>query len=54
MDKMSIRIYDSNGNNLNDVFNKRLGLLNPEYNNNLCTTLIVKIEENSKSLQTKV
>jgi len=54
MDKMSIRLYDSNGNNLNDVFNKRLGLLNPVYNNNLCTTLIVKIEENSKSLQTKV
>lgn len=54
MDKMGIRLYDSNGNNLNDVFNKRLGLLNPVYNNNLCTTLIVKIEENSKSLQTKV
>ena len=54
MDKMEIRLYDSNGNNLNDVFNKRLGLLNPEYNKNLCTTLIVKIEENSKSLQTKV
>jgi hypothetical protein len=54
MDKMGIRLYDSDGNNLNDVFNKRLGLLNPEYNKNLCTTLIVKIEENSKSLQTKV
>jgi len=54
MDKMEIRFYDSNGNNLNDVFNKRLGLLNPEYNKNLCTTLIVKIEENLKSLQTKV
>ena len=53
MDKMTIRLYDSNGNNLNDVFNKKLGLLNPEYNNNLCTTLIVKIEENSKSLHTK-
>ena len=54
MDKMTIRLYDSNGNNLNDVFNKKLGLLNPEYNKNLYTTLIVKIEENSKSLQTKV
>ena len=54
MDKMTIRLYDSNGNNLNDVFNKKLGLLNSEYNKNLCTTLIVKIEENSKSLQTKV
>lgn len=54
MDKMTIRLYDSNGNNLNDVFNKRLGLLNPDYNKNLYTTLIVKIEENSKSLQTKV
>jgi hypothetical protein len=53
MDKMSIRLYDSNGNNLNDVFNKRLGLLNPEYNKNLYTTLIVKIEENSKSFHTK-
>ena len=54
MDKMTIRLYDSNGNNLNDVFNKRLGLLNPDYNKNLYTTLIVKIEENSKSLHTKV
>jgi len=53
MDKMSIRLYDSDGNNLNDGFNKRLGLLNPEYNKNLYTTLIVKIEENSKSLHTK-
>ena len=53
MDKMTIRLYDSNGNNLNDVFNKRLGLLNPDYNKNLYTTLIVKIEENSKSLHTK-
>ena len=53
MDKLTIRLYDSNGNNLNDVFNKRLGLLNPEYNKNLYTTLIVKIEENSKSLHTK-
>lgn len=23
MDKMTIRLYDSDGNNLNDVFNKR-------------------------------
>ena len=54
MDKLTIRLYDSNGNNLNDIFNKRLGLLNPEYNKNLYTTLIIKIEENSKSLHTKV
>ena len=53
MDKMTIRLYDSNGNNLNDVFNKRLGLLNPDYNKNLYTPLSVKLEENSKSLHTK-
>jgi hypothetical protein len=53
MDKMTIRLYDSNGNNLNDIFNKKLGLLNTEYNRNLYTTLVIKIEENSKSLHTK-
>jgi hypothetical protein len=53
MDKMTIRLYDSNGNNLNDIFNKKLGLLNTEYYKNLYTTLVIKIEENSKSLHTK-
>ena len=50
MDKLIIRLYDSNGNNLNDIFYKKLGLLNTEYNSNLFSSLIIKIEENLKSL----
>jgi hypothetical protein len=53
MDKLTIRLYDSDGNNLNDVFSKKLGLLNTNYYNNLYTTIIMKIEENAKSLHTK-
>lgn len=52
MDKLTIRLYDSNGNNLNDIFYKKLGLLNTEYNSNLFSSLIIKIEENLKSIHT--
>ena len=50
MDKLTIRFYDSDGNNLNDIFYKKLGLLNTEYNSNLFSSLIIKIQENSKSI----
>ena len=50
MDKLTIRLYDSNGNNLNDIFYKKLGLLNTEYNSNLYSSLIIKIEENLKGI----
>jgi hypothetical protein len=50
MDKLTIKLYDSNGNNLNDIFYKKLGLLNTDYNSNLFSTLLIKIQENSKSL----
>jgi hypothetical protein len=52
MDKLTIRLYDSNGNNLNDIFYKKLGLLNTEYNSNLFSSLIIKIEENVKGIHT--
>jgi hypothetical protein len=50
MDKLTIKLYDSNGNNLNDIFYKKLGLLNTDYNSTLYSSLIIKIQENSKSL----
>lgn len=50
MDKLTIRLYDSNGNNLNDIFYKKLGLLNTDYNSNLFSSLLIKIQEQSKSL----
>ena len=50
MDKLTIRLYDSNGNNLNDIFYKKLGLLNIDYNSNLFSSLLIKIQEHSKSL----
>jgi len=50
MDKLTIKLYDSNGNNLNDIFYKKLGLLNTDYNSTLYSTLLIKIQENSKSL----
>jgi len=50
MDKLTIRFYDSDGNNLNDIFYKKLGLLNTDYNSNLFSSLLIKIQENSKSI----
>ena len=50
MDKLTIKLYDSNGNNLNDIFYKKLGLLNTDYNSTLYSSLIIKIQEHSKSL----
>ena len=50
MDKLTIRLYDSKGNNLNDIFYKKLGLLNTDYNSNLFSSLLIKIQEQSKSL----
>lgn len=50
MDKLTIRLYDSKGNNLNDIFYKKLGLLNTDYNSNLFSSLLIKIQEHSKSL----
>jgi hypothetical protein len=50
MDKLTIRLYDSKGNNLNNIFYKKLGLLNTDYNSNLFSSLLIKIQEHSKSL----
>jgi hypothetical protein len=52
MDKLTIRLYDSKGNNLNNIFYKKLGLLNTEYNSTLFSSLIIKIEENVKGIHT--
>jgi hypothetical protein len=50
-DKLVIRLYDSNGFPLDNVFKKRLGLLNYSYNRNMYTNVIIKISEIEKNLE---
>lgn len=53
LDKFTIRIYDSDGNSLNDIFVKRPNLLNSNYFSNMYTTMIIKVDETDKSLVAK-
>ena len=53
LDKITIRIYDSDGNALNDLFNNKAGLLNPFYFKNMYTTVVIKVDEIDKSLVAK-
>jgi len=50
-DKLVIRLYDSNGLPLDNVFKKRLSLLNYSYNRNMYTNVIIKISEIEKNLE---
>jgi hypothetical protein len=52
-DKITIRIYDSDGNALNDLFKNKSGLLNPYYFKNMYTTVVIKVDEIDKSLVAK-
>jgi hypothetical protein len=53
LDKITIKLYDSDGVSLNDTFKNRPGLLNTNYFKNLYTTVLIKIEEVDKSLIAK-
>jgi hypothetical protein len=53
LDRIDFKFFDSNGNNLNEIFNKKLGLLNTNYYNNLYTSIVIKVEENDRILVTK-
>ena len=49
----SIRIFDSDGTPLNDLFKNRQGLLNPNYFKNMYTTVIIKVDEIDRHLIAK-
>lgn len=53
LDKITIRIFDSNGNALNDTYKNKPGLLNENYFKNLYTTVVIKVDEVDKSLVAK-
>jgi hypothetical protein len=53
LDKITIRIFDSNGNALNDTYKNKPGLLNQNYFKNLYTTVVIKVDEVDKSLVAK-
>ena len=53
LDKITIRLYDSEGNALNDLFKNRPGLLNGNYFRNMYTTVVIKVDEVGKALLVK-
>ena len=53
LDKITIKLYDSNGIALSDTFKNRSGLLNTNYFKNMYTTVIIKVDEVDKSLIAK-
>ena len=53
LDRITFKLYDSEGNALNDIYKNRPGLLNTNYFKNIYTTVILKIEEVDKSLIAK-
>jgi hypothetical protein len=53
LDKITIRIYDSNGISISDTYKNRPGLLNENYFKNLYTTVLIKVDEVDKSLVSK-
>ena len=50
LDRITIRIYDSNGNSLNDVFINNKNILTNLYKNQLFTSMVLKIDEVEKTL----
>jgi len=53
LDKITIRIFDSEGIALNDLFKNRSGLLNGNYFKNMYTTVVIKVDESGKTLFVK-
>lgn len=53
LDKIIIRLYDSEGVALNDLFKNRPGLLNGNYFKNMYTTIVIKVDESGKALIVK-
>jgi hypothetical protein len=53
LDKITIRIFDSDGKPLNDLYKNKSGLLNTNYYNNMYTTVVIKVDEIDKSLIAK-
>jgi len=53
LDKITIRLFDSEGNALNDLFKNRPGLLNGNYFKNMYTTVVIKVDEVDKALLVK-
>ena len=53
LDKITIKLYDSEGNALNDLFKNRPGLLNGNYFKNMYTTVVIKVDESGKALIVK-
>jgi hypothetical protein len=50
LDRITIRIYDSNGNSLNEVFSNNKNILTKLYKNKLFTSMVLKIDEVEKTL----
>jgi len=53
LDKINIKIFDSEGNSINDVFKDRDGLLNKNYFKNMYTTVVIKVDEIDRHLIAK-
>lgn len=53
LDKITIRLFDSEGIALNDLFKNRPGLLNGNYFKNMYTTIVIKVDESGKALIVK-
>jgi len=53
LDKITIKIYDSNGISISDTYKNRPGLLNTNYFKNIYTTVLIKVDEVDKSLIAK-
>ena len=50
LDRITIRLYDSNGNSLNEVFETNKNMLKNLYNNSLFTSMVLKINEVERTL----
>jgi hypothetical protein len=50
LDRINVKIYDSGGNNLNDVFDANPNLLKNVYKNNIFTSMNIKIDEVERTL----
>ena len=53
LDKMSFKIYDSKGELLGQIYDKRLGLLNENYYSNIYTNIVIKVDEIDEVLNDK-
>lgn len=50
LDRITIRLYDSNGNSLNEVFETNKTMLKNLYKNSLFTSMVLKIDEVERTL----